>query len=82
MPTRSRSQPQVGLGRAVRALRVERGQTQEDLAHAAELTTAALARIERGEVNPSWATVRRIASGLQVTVAIIAVAADEHEASL
>lgn len=79
MPARSRSQPQVGLGRAIRALRTERKLTQEDLAHAAELTTAALARIERGEVNPSWATVRRVAAGLSVSVAEVAVAADEHK---
>ena len=50
-------------------MRVERGDTQEDLAHRAGLTVAAFARIERGHANPTWTTVRRIAVALEVSLA-------------
>jgi transcriptional regulator with XRE-family HTH domain len=54
------------LGPVLRAMREARSQTQEDLAHYAKITVAALARIERGESNPRWATVRSIIAALEV----------------
>jgi transcriptional regulator with XRE-family HTH domain len=56
--------PDMSLALSLRALRTRRGYTQEDLAHRAGLTVAALARIERGQANPTWTTVRRIAAAL------------------
>jgi DNA-binding XRE family transcriptional regulator len=73
---RSRPKPDPALADAIKRLRAEKGMTQEDLAHAAELTTAALARTERAEANPTWATVRRIARGLGVTMSELGAAAD------
>jgi transcriptional regulator with XRE-family HTH domain len=61
-PTR----PDPALALTLRRLRIERGDTQEDLAHRAGLTVAAFARIERGKANPTWTTVRRIAAALEV----------------
>jgi len=66
------TQPDPALAATVRRMRVERGETQEDLAHRAGLTVAAFARIERGHANPTWTTVRRIAVALEVSLATLA----------
>lgn len=54
------------LASTLRRLREERKHTQEDLAHDAGITVAALARIKRGQADPRWTTVKRIASALDV----------------
>lgn len=46
--------------------------TQEALAHAAGITVGHLSTIERGHSNPSWATVKVIASGLAVSMVALA----------
>jgi len=61
---RRSDQPQPALGKAIRQLREERGMTQEALAHAAGVTVGHLSTIERGHSNPTWATVKSIASAL------------------
>jgi DNA-binding XRE family transcriptional regulator len=68
------------LAATIRRLREQRGQTQEDLAHEARVTTAALGRIERGVANPQWTTVKQIASALRIPVHELA-AASEHAES-
>lgn len=50
-------------------MRLARGLNQEDLAHAAGLSVAAYARIERGKSNPTWMTVRAIADALDLGLA-------------
>lgn len=65
------TQVDPALASTLRRLRKERGETQEDLAHRAELTVAAFARIERGHANPTWTTVRRIADALEITLAAL-----------
>lgn len=57
------------LARALRSLREQRGITQEDLAHAADITTTALSRIEGGKANPTWTTLTRILAALGVNLA-------------
>lgn len=74
------AEPQPALANAIRKLRGDRGLTQEDLAHEAAITTAALARIESGRVNPTWATVRRVAGGLGVPLSELAALAERFEA--
>jgi transcriptional regulator with XRE-family HTH domain len=64
-------QPDSALAGALRQLRTERGDTQEDLAHKAGLTVAAFARIERGHANPTWTTVRRLADALEISLAAL-----------
>jgi transcriptional regulator with XRE-family HTH domain len=64
------------LGAAIRRLRHERKLTQEDLAHQAGLTVTALVRVENANANPTWSTVRKIASGLNVRVGALADLAD------
>ncbi len=68
--------PDPALAATVRRMRIERGDTQEDLAHRAGLTVAAFARIERGHANPTWTTVRRIAVALDVSLSGLAEAVE------
>jgi transcriptional regulator with XRE-family HTH domain len=63
---RRSDQPQPALGEAILQLRQKRGITQEDLAHEAGITTGTLSLIERGHANPTWGTVKGIASALRV----------------
>lgn len=57
------------LARALRNLREQRGITQEDLAHAADITTTALSRIEGAKANPTWTTLTRILNALNTSLA-------------
>jgi transcriptional regulator with XRE-family HTH domain len=52
------------VGANVRRLRVERGLTQEQLAHDAEIDVTYLRGIEAGRRNPSIAVVGRLAAVL------------------
>jgi transcriptional regulator with XRE-family HTH domain len=65
------------LARALRRVRRANGSTQEDVAHNAGITVAALARIERGKANPRWTTVRRITSALEISLAELVVAVED-----
>jgi len=76
---RRSDQAQPALGKAIRQLRQERGMTQEALAHAAGVTVSHLSTIERGHSNPTWATVKVVASALDSSIADIAVAAARSE---
>jgi transcriptional regulator with XRE-family HTH domain len=69
------------LASTLRRLRLERGETQEDLAHKAHLTVAALARIERGVANPAWTTVKRIAAALEISLTALAEAVERTKSS-
>jgi transcriptional regulator with XRE-family HTH domain len=60
--------PDQTLASVLRRLRRDSGSTQEDVAHHAGITVAALARIERGQTNPKWTTVRRIVSALDISL--------------
>jgi transcriptional regulator with XRE-family HTH domain len=65
---RRSDRPQPALGKAIRQLRTERGMTQEALAHAAGVTVGHLSMIERGHSNPTWATVKSVATALGMSV--------------
>lgn len=73
------SQIDQSLAAVLRAQRLDDGRSQESLAHDVGLTVAALARIERGEANPTWSTVRRIAGGLQLSMQSLGQLVDEHD---
>jgi len=74
---RPTDQPQPGLGKAIRELRQKRGATLKETAPKAGITFGTLALIERGEGNPTWATVRGIATALNVPVAELANIAEQ-----
>jgi transcriptional regulator with XRE-family HTH domain len=56
------------LGRAVRAIRLERGLSQVQLAEATGFMQAWISHVERGARNPSWENVVRLSEGLGVSV--------------
>lgn len=78
-PMRRSEQPQPALGEAIRQLRHKRGITQEDLAHEAGITTGTLSLIERGQANPTWGTVRNIASALSINMGDLGQLADSFD---
>lgn len=55
-------------GAAIRRLRHEHGITQEALAFKANVTIAALSRIERGVTNPRWNTIEAVVGALEITL--------------
>jgi transcriptional regulator with XRE-family HTH domain len=76
---RRSARPQPALGEAVRQLREKRGTTQEAVARAADITTATLSLIERGQANPTWDTLKKIAAALGVSMKELAGRADQCE---
>jgi transcriptional regulator with XRE-family HTH domain len=72
-------QPQPALGKAIRQLREDKSATQEAVAHDAGITTATLGVIERGQSNPTWATLRRITAALGVSMADLARLSERHD---
>jgi len=74
-----RDDPQIGLGKAIRALRSERELSQETLGHRAEIHPTWISHIESGRINPTWGNVRRIAKGLDVPLEQLAALAEEFE---
>ena len=56
----------VYVGDRLKTLRTLNALTQAELADRAGLTTAAVARIERGEVEPRPTTLRKLAKALSV----------------
>ena len=69
-------EPQPALGKAIRQLREKHGATQETLAYKAGVTTGTLSLIERGQSNPAWGTVKRIAKALDVSLGELAILTD------
>ncbi len=66
----------VALGRAVRAIRTERGIRQVQLATDTGFMQSWISHVEHGRRNPSWSNVVRLAAGLGVTIAELAARAE------
>jgi transcriptional regulator with XRE-family HTH domain len=60
------------LGRAVRAIRTERGLSQAQVAEAVGFIQAWISHVEHGRRNPSWSNIVRLAEGLGVSVSELA----------
>lgn len=56
----------MSVGTTIKLLRGER--PQEDVAHAAGISTSTLSRVERGLHQPSLPTLRKIAAALGVSL--------------
>ena len=54
------------LGRTLRDVRRKKGWTQADLAERTGVTQATISNLERGEANPTLATVLGIAAALDI----------------
>jgi len=61
-----RSHVARGFGRAVRALRLKRGMTQQELADTCGLDISYIGGIERGQRNPTLGVMHGVASVLKV----------------
>lgn len=55
------------VGKRIRDYRLKKGLSQEELAHRAELHTAHLGRIERGDENPTIESIEKIVNALGIT---------------
>jgi len=70
------SPDQRALGRAVQAIRAERGISQVQLASNSGFAQSWISNVEHGRRNPSWSNVVRLAEGLGVSVAELVVRAE------
>ncbi|HVE68880.1 MAG TPA: helix-turn-helix transcriptional regulator [Solirubrobacteraceae bacterium] len=61
-----RSQAHAALGRAIRDFRGRCQISQEDLAHRAGMHRTYLGGIERGERNPSYTNLLKVADALEI----------------
>ena len=77
--TRDTPHPQPALGKAIRELREKREISLRAFAPKAGVTFNTLSLIERGEANPTWETVKRIAAALGVSVSTLAKTAERLE---
>jgi transcriptional regulator with XRE-family HTH domain len=59
---------QENLGKAIRAIRGKAGLSQKQLAERCKLDVSWIARVEAGRVDIDWGNLRRIATGLGVTL--------------
>lgn len=59
------------LALTLRSLRRARGYTQQQVAKKAGISVAQYARIERGQSDPTWRTVLRVARALRAEVRIV-----------
>jgi transcriptional regulator with XRE-family HTH domain len=66
------------LARVLRELRESQGRSQEAVAHAASIAVNSLRRIEYGQSNPTWTTVRRLAGALDISLSDLGRAVDAH----
>jgi transcriptional regulator with XRE-family HTH domain len=64
---------------AIRQLREKKGETQATVAQRAGIAIPTLSMIEGGNSNPTWATVRDIASALGVSISQLAKLSEKHE---
>jgi transcriptional regulator with XRE-family HTH domain len=68
------------LGLAVAARRGELRLTQEQLANDTDLHQRWISNVETGKRNPSYASIRRLAAGLELTASELIARAEQIEA--
>jgi transcriptional regulator with XRE-family HTH domain len=73
-----RSAQLLALGRALRAMREERGLSQEGFAWEAGVHRTYVGGVERGERNPSFESLLRLANVLEVNPSAIIKAAEQR----
>ena len=56
------------VGKAVQRLRAEKGLSQEELAHRADLHRTYISGVERGIRNPTVTVLEKIAGALETTI--------------
>ena len=82
MPPRRRSTPRSphhrALGEAIEELREEASLTHEELADRMKVPFQRISELERGVSNPTFATLIRIAEGLDVELSDLALRFERH----
>jgi transcriptional regulator with XRE-family HTH domain len=73
-----RSPRHLAYGEALRALRTQRGLSQEQLARDAGLDRTYVSGIERGERNPSLTNLFRLADALKVELSELSARAEKY----
>ena len=71
---------QQALGLAAKHRREELGLTQEQLANDTELHQRWISNVETGKRNPSYGSLRRLASGLELSASELLARAEQIEA--
>lgn len=64
----NRPRPDIDIGPAIRALRLERGMTLDQLAAAAGISASHLSRLERGQAEPSFTVAAALAASIGVSL--------------
>ena len=77
--SRPRNAHAVCFGRAIRELRVCRELSQEELGFRAKLHRNYVGALERGEINPTFKTLRALADGLDVELSSLIRLYEERE---
>ncbi len=72
---------QAALGLAVKHRRAELDLTQEQLANDSGLHQRWISNVETGKRNPSYASLRRLAAGLELTASALLARAEQIESS-
>lgn len=65
------------MGRAIAEVRESRRMSKGVLAAKADLAPSTIRRIERGETEPQWGTLRRVAKALQIPLDVMVKMAEE-----
>jgi transcriptional regulator with XRE-family HTH domain len=80
MPVGTLSAAHAALGESVRQARTSVGYSQERLAEVSGLHRNLISGIERGERNPTYSTLLRVAEGLTSSVCALVCAAEHSDA--
>lgn len=80
--TRFEAEPALAFGKAVRALRLDQGVAQEELAALAGVERSHMGKIERGEHLPSLALVLKVAAALKMSGTELMAATERNMGSI
>jgi transcriptional regulator with XRE-family HTH domain len=72
----ARSKAHLSYGQALRHFRAERGISQEELANLADLDRTYVSGVERGERNPTLASLLRLVKALDIPLSELAIRAE------
>jgi XRE family transcriptional regulator, regulator of sulfur utilization len=79
MPRRASEDKSLGV--VFRRLREARGESQESLAYRAGITSGTLARLELGQSDPTWTTIRAVARALDVSLRDLGAAVEAQDSA-
>lgn len=74
----TRSAAAIAMGKAIQEIRSERGLNQEAAAHECEIDRSYFGALERGERNPTFYTLLKLAAGLKTSASKIVARAEKN----